>query len=151
MELQTDMILTLNGGSKLHREIARDVVEFMQQKYFDKVGNLQVEMKLSKILNRECNADGICFVLESGSRPRKFEVSIDTRLSLQDFIKTIIHEFVHVKQYVRGELVDRVRGRAKTTWNNKDHTKTPYSKQPWEREAYRLQEKFYIEYMSQGN
>jgi len=145
------MILTLNGGRKLHREIARDVVEFMQQKYFDNIANLQVEMKLSKVLNRDDCADGLCFVLDSGSKPRNFEVCIDTRLSLEDFIKTIIHEFIHIKQYVRGELVDQIRGRAKTTWKTKDHTKTPYSKQPWEREAYRLQEKFYTEYMSQGN
>lgn len=145
------MILTLNGGSKFHREIARDVVEFMQQKYFDNIAKLQVEMKLSKILNRDEGADGFCLVLDSGNKPRSFEVSIDTTASLQDFIKTIIHEFIHVKQYVRGELVDGSRGRAKTTWKNKDHSKTSYSKQPWEREAYRLQETFYTEYMTLEN
>lgn len=144
------MILTINGGSKLHRELTRNVVDFMEQKYFSNIVNLDVEMKLSKVLSRDDCADGLCFVLESGNRPRSFEVSIDTNLSLQDFIKTVIHEFIHVKQYTRGELIDRARGRAKITWKDKDHTKTPYSRQPWEREAYRLQEKLYTEYMSQG-
>ena len=92
--------------------------------------------------------DGYCFNVEGGRRSREYEISIDNGMTFDNFIKTLLHEFIHVKQYVTGELFDSGRGKAKTTWKEQDHSRTPYSKQPWEREAYRLQEKLYNEFMT---
>jgi hypothetical protein len=64
------------------------------------------------------------------------------------FIKTVIHELIHVKQYVTGQLSDKVGRASGVIWKGIDHSKTTYSRQPWEREAYRLQEKLFIEFMA---
>lgn len=140
------MDLSISGGSKLQRTLVAEVTEFMRKKYFSRYKTLDIHFTLSKTLSEEDGVDGICFTLET-VRPREFAIDIDSTLSVQNFIKTVIHELVHVKQYACGELVDRVRGRAKVTWKGADHSKTTYSKQPWEREAYRLQELLYKEFM----
>lgn len=56
----------------------------------------------------------------------------------REFIKTLLHEWCHVKQYLRGEM--SLDGRK---WKSKDVSKLSYSKQPCEKEAYREQERLY--------
>ena len=52
----------------------------------------------------------------------------------------LAHEIVHLKQFVRGELFDYAVGQ-KVQWKSKTYrTSLAYNKQPWEREAYRLEE-----------
>ena len=64
------------------------------------------------------------------------------REPLDHIAKTLAHELVHAKQFIRGEINDRnyiyKRGPHKI-----DCSKTPYSKQPWEIEAYELQEELF--------
>lgn len=56
----------------------------------------------------------------------------------KDIVKTICHEMVHMKQYLRKELsMDGL------VWKGKNLSKTPYDDQPCEIEAYDLQEKLY--------
>ncbi len=52
--------------------------------------------------------------------------------------KTLCHEWVHIKQYLRKELT--MDGR---TWKGKDTSNVPYHKQLCEKEAYKLQETLY--------
>ena len=59
------------------------------------------------------------------------EIEVDKRLKGDDFITTIFHEMVHVKQYVRKELFSEC-----NFYADRDE----YLKLPWEIEAYKLQE-----------
>jgi hypothetical protein len=145
MEKST-MVLTVKGGTKLQKELARELVTFVKDKYLSNYTTLDIELTIKKNLSEETGAEGFCFAVES-ARPRTFEIEIDKDLSITKFIKTVIHELVHVRQYAKGELIDYSRGRAKVSWKGKDYTKTSYSRQPWERQAYRLQESLYNEFM----
>lgn len=73
--------------------------------------------------------EGLC---ESVSR-RHF--IIDVAL-YGNWLSTLAHEMVHVKQFARGELNESL-----TRWKNKNHENTNYWNQPWEKEARRLQHK----------
>ncbi len=54
-----------------------------------------------------------------------------------NWLSTLAHELVHVKQFARGELDDRM-----TRWKtNKYCENIDYWDQPWEKEARRLQTK----------
>jgi hypothetical protein len=141
------MITDISGGHKSQRKLVSDVADFMYEKYLKRYTSLFVSIAITKNLVRDEDMDGSCLALDF-SRPREFEILVDSKLPTKCFIKTVIHEFIHVKQYATGELTERYRGLAKRTWKNTDHTRTPYSKQPWEREAYRLQESLYKEFMS---
>ena len=73
-----------------------------------------------------------------GKSPRRFQIEVSKDLNLTDFIKCVLHEFVHLKQFVLREMVELDRQR--TRWKSKvipDTTK--YYDQPWEKEAYRLE------------
>ena len=56
----------------------------------------------------------------------------------KDIVKTLCHEMVHIKQYLRKEL--SMNG---LIWMGKDTSNTPYMEQPAEKEAYKLQEELY--------
>lgn len=51
-----------------------------------------------------------------------------------NWLATLAHEMVHVKQFARGELNYNL-----TTWKNKDCSNKEYWDQPWEKEARKLQ------------
>ena len=56
----------------------------------------------------------------------------------------LAHEMVHLKQFVRGELCDYETGRVQ--WKTRSFGRVHYNDQPWEKEAYRLEEKLYKEF-----
>ena len=83
--------------------------------------------------------------------PRIFEVRISPNQNRLNTLGTLAHEMVHVKQYVNGELKQYVM-REGWRWKNKvmmdDDEGMYYSKLPWEREAYRKQQKLLVSYMT---
>ena len=143
------MEFTIEGGNKKQRRLIQSVVDFLRPMYFDKYKTLNVEFVISRTIAKDCGVDGICCTFGT-YRPREFEVGINGKMNDDDIIKTVIHELIHVKQYVKGDLIDRTHGKCKTLWKGKDHSKTSYSKQPWERQAYRLQESLYKKYMKEN-
>jgi len=66
---------------------------------------------------------------------------------LEDVIKTVMHEMVHVWQWATGLCKDYADGRR--MWKGKDYTDTPYSNQPWERQAYRMQETLFEKWLTE--
>lgn len=76
--------------------------------------------------------------------------SLDRRTFILDvalygnWLSTLAHEMVHVKQFARGELDP-----ALTRWKTKNHSRTEYWDQPWEKEARRLQAKLVANFEKQ--
>lgn len=58
------------------------------------------------------------------------------QLCAEDIAMALAHELVHAKQFIKGELHPSLQ-----TWCKEDHSKTPYRRQPWEKEAYKLEKK----------
>jgi hypothetical protein len=84
---------------------------------------------------------GLCWGDRSGSEielPRK---AYDQSFTLDEMMRNLAHELVHTKQLLRGEL------RRNQWWkNDQSFTNTVYGKQPWEKEAYNLEDKIYQKY-----
>jgi hypothetical protein len=55
-------------------------------------------------------------------------------IDLDIIMETLAHELVHAKQFIIGELTPSLK-----YFKGKDYKCAPYSKQPWEREAYSKQ------------
>ena len=64
-------------------------------------------------------------------------IGINPCISLDDMVKTIIHEIVHIKQIHNGELV-LGEGLQKSTWYGAVYDKN-YHELPWEVEAYEIE------------
>ena len=55
--------------------------------------------------------------------------------TLKEIMLNLAHELVHAKQFVRGELHSNL-----NKWKSLDYSNTAYSRQPWEKEAYLLED-----------
>lgn len=56
-------------------------------------------------------------------------------LSLDKMMLTLAHELIHAKQFLKGELSPTLRN-----WKSHPMPHVPYSRSPWEREAYKKEE-----------
>ena len=132
-------LIEVTGGKKSQRELAFKVVDFMIKKLMPKVRTLDITVQIKNIPDKE-KAWGLIEIQDSN---REFIIEIEKSLSLYNFVTSLIHEMIHVKQYVRKELTDKG---YTVFWNGKDCSKLAYSKQPWEQEAYTLQGRYSVEF-----
>lgn len=124
-------IITVTGGKKFQREIVEKTVNFMIDELLPRFRTLEIEVVLKKMTG---DAVGYCLMQDTN---REFEIECSKDLSLKDLVTTICHEMVHVKQYARKEMTD-----IGFNWKKKQiNDKTPYFDLPWEKEAYKMQDK----------
>jgi len=127
-------IVEVVGGNKTQRKIAENVVFYMIKKLMPRLRNIEIEVQLKKM--NEDTAVGYCMMQDNR---REYEIEVSKDLSIKDFVMTLCHEMVHVKQYVRNEM-DDWNGLAVARWKNKTVMPgTNYYELPWEKEAYELQ------------
>ena len=76
-------------------------------------------------------------------QPRSFVIELHKNDCEAEKLKTLAHELVHVRQYVRNELNDEM-----NTWKGRkiDSDSIPYDDQPWEVEGNELGELLYERY-----
>jgi len=78
-------------------------------------------------------------------RPRCFLIEIQSNLNSHTYSTILLHELWHVYQWVMGDLKEK---RLKRIWKGIDHTETDYQDQPWEQEASSMEQKLYLEYLT---
>ncbi len=112
------------------------------------VTNIYLDIKLTKDLKKKEKAYGYCHIVDDDlNKPREFMIELDAsmRYKFSDILIWLAHEMVHLKQFVRKELCDYETGRVQ--WKSRSFGKVHYDDQPWEKEAYRLEEKLYEEFV----
>ena len=126
------------GGNKVQRDIAEKVVDFMIGQLLPRYRTLDITVQF-KNLNAD-NAIGYCMMEENN---REFTIEVDRKLGIKELVTTICHEMIHVKQYARKEMTDDLVENGCAVWRGrKVNPNTKYYDLPWEKEAYRLQDKF---------
>ena len=106
--------------------------------------NIYLDIKLTKDLKKKEGAYGFCHIVDDSlSRPREFMIELDAsmRYKFDQILTWLAHEMVHLKQFVRGELCDYETGRVQ--WKSRTFGRVHYDDQPWEKEAYRLEDELY--------
>jgi hypothetical protein len=104
---------------------------------------LEIDINVTK-----SSADGFCEYTDSNINPRSFTIELNKKLKGDELVKTIAHEMVHVKQYVKGELKERYKPHHHHLWHKEliiINDKNWYDV-PWEVEARDLEEKLFNEY-----
>ena len=100
-----------------------------------------------EVLHRGLKREGVCgwcdFVGDS-YRPREFLIELDTHMSEELYIKTLLHELVHLQQWVTGTLRAK---RGKRYYNSINVEDIEYWDQPHEIIARREEILLYQEYM----
>ena len=123
------------GGNKFQKQTAEKVVQKMIETLMPRMRTLEITVNIKKLTG---DAVGWCMMEDTN---REFTIDVHNKLTLKDFVTTICHEMVHVKQYARKEMDDgQNTGRAR--WKTKTiPMDTKYYDLPWEKEAYRMQDK----------
>tara|TARA_B100000519_G_scaffold153733_1_gene134854 strand:+ start:291 stop:752 length:462 start_codon:yes stop_codon:yes gene_type:complete len=124
-------VINVSGGLLDQRNLTEQIIEHCIDQLLPRHRSLWIEVELKKIYPKE-NAVGYC--QDDGGN--MFTIEIDKMQNLYDFILTICHEMVHVKQNVRRELTERG---LRHYWYGQLHTDR--RNEPWELEAWKLQKK----------
>ena len=126
------------GYSKI---LCEDVTSWFLNEFFPR-HKIHVEI-IHRGLKRE-QVYGYCDTLNDSYRPRDFLIELQTHMDTELYIKTLLHELVHLKQWVVGSL--RVRY-GKLCYSKEPVEKWEYWYQPHEIEAREEEERLYVEYL----
>ena len=96
-----------------------------------------------KGLKRE-QSYGFCDFVDQAYRPRVFVIEVQANLSKEMYAKTLLHEFVHLRQWLHGTL--RMKS-GKMYFDGESVEKYEYMEQPHEIEAYDSEDKLYLDFM----
>ena len=144
------MIVYIDGYRSHNLQLSASLLESVYFYAYELLGgrqarHLTIEIKLTNELKKKTGAYGLCLIIDDDlNKPREFMVELDASMknSFKQILIWLAHEMVHVKQFVRGELCDYENKRVK--WKSKQYPETiNYNNQPWEKEAYRLEEKLF--------
>ena len=110
------------------------------------LNNISISIKFDNETLYEYDALGVCWWNDRNINPRSFSILLRQNLNKKTFKKTLIHELIHIKQYLLNELKDFSSGHVKwksTVFEDTENFDIAINS-PWEKEAYRLSEKLYI-------
>ena len=127
------------GYSKI---ICEDVTSWFLNNFFPR-HKIDVDI-IHRGLRRE-NVLGYCDVVGHNYRPRHFMIELQTDMCGELYIKTLLHELTHLKQWVEGSL--RFRS-GKLCYSTEPVENWSYEDQPHEIEAREEELRLYDWYMS---
>jgi len=135
------MLTLYTSGYNYSKRRCENVVNWFVQKYLPKY-------KLEIVVNHRGmirdGAFGWVGVTDCDYRPRAFEIEMHNQMDSDHYTRTLLHELWHVYQHVKGALKDKY---GKRYWRGIDHSETDYSDQPWEIQAFQMEEELYNDYM----
>jgi len=132
-------------GYGYHKRICEDVTSWFLNKFLPR-HQLYVEIQ-HRGLKRE-HVYGYCDYTGESYRPREFLIELDTYMPKELYIKTLLHELVHLRQWVTGSLRAK---RDKRYYNSTNVEELDYVDQPHEIEAREQELTLYLEYMIEKN
>lgn len=146
------MLLYIEGYRTQNKKLVEDITNASYFYAYKLLGgrmarHLIVDIKLTKDLKKKEQAYGFCHITGDLDKPREFTIEVDssTKHPVSQILTWIAHEFVHLKQFVKGELFDYEIGGVQ--WKTKKFKRTMnYNDMPWEKEAYRLESKLFNEF-----
>lgn len=152
------MIITVEGLAKKQARQIEEAADFFAKQLMDPrmVRNLVLDIEI----RNKMDVDGECVDEDGWRNPRYFTIGLK-RQDINEMIKILGHEMVHVKQHAKNELKSGImiptRGGLKMTsrwhgeiWKPKgkeDH----YWDSPWEIEAFGREVGLYYKWVSHCN
>jgi len=133
------MILLLNNhghSDERFNEYVQRASQFYAEQLFTK--QLLRHLVITLKFNKHLDAFGYSSIEKRNTKgaAREFLIELHPYISGVEILKTLAHEFVHIKQYVEGDLND-----SQTEWKSEaiDSDAVDYYSLPWEIEAFGLE------------
>jgi hypothetical protein len=95
------MIINVSGVGPRHSKTLHEAARFFAGQLLHKrtVDKLEIDIEVE----RNLDAEGECVSEDDHKNPRYFTIRLN-RASIEEMIKVLGHEMVHVKQYAKNEL-----------------------------------------------
>ncbi len=135
------MSYVTHSGYGYSKRLCEDVTFWFLNRFLPR-HKIDVEI-LHRGLKRE-GAYGYCDVSGETQRPREFLIELDTHMPKELYIKTLLHELTHLRQWVAGSLRMRY---GKLCYSKEPVENYEYWHQPHEIEAREQEETLYLEYL----
>jgi len=154
------MRLQINGGTETHQRHCRQFARFFCNRFFTKDLNKQIRVKLNLVKKPSLGYNEECAHvqwMDNNRYPRRFVINIFTppkNVKLRYIISTLAHEMVHIKQFVKNELIDLPSTNFNVSvFKNKKYNlnRVSYYDQPWEIEAFGRERGLTKEYFEKVN
>ena len=128
-------------GYGYHKRVCESVVDWFMNRYLPRhhVGIRLVHRGLKREL-----VYGWCDFEDDHKRPRSFLIELQSHMNPELYVKTLIHELVHLRQWVLGSLRQK---RGKMYYGSTKVEDLDYEDQPHEIEAREQEETLYISYL----
>ena len=130
-----------HSGYGYRKRVCEDVTCWFLNRFFPR-HKITVDI-VHRGLNRE-SVYGYCDVVGETYRPRHFLIELNTHMEEELYIKTLLHELTHLRQWVVGSLRAK---RGKMYYGQECMEDYEYLHQPHEIEARDQEEKLYLEYL----
>jgi len=134
-----------HSGYGYRKLLCEDVTAWFLNKFLPR-HKIHVEI-VHRGLKREC-VYGYCDYVGESYRPRNFLIELDTHMHEELYIQTLLHELVHLRQWVLGSLRQK---RGKMYYGKECVEDMDYWIQPHEVEAREQEETLYLEYLKEKN
>lgn len=87
--------------------------------------------------------------LDADARPKHYEMEIDAKLSRKQFLVSLAHEMIHLKQFAKNQMRD-LETKKMTRWMGDYYVEEniDYWRRPWEVEAHKGERILYEEYIN---
>jgi len=130
-----------HSGYGYRKRTCEDVTSWFLNRFFPR-HKITVDI-VHRGLNRE-QVYGYCDVVGVTYRPRHFLIELNTHMDDELYIKTLLHELTHLRQWVVGSL--RLRS-GKMYYGKECMENMDYWHQPHEIEAREQEETLYLDYL----
>ena len=130
-------IVSVSGGNKKQRTDVFEMAFWYIDRYMRRFRSLEIDIEL--VADKSMDLPDCHGWAEKRGR-RVFEIEINKNLKDDDFTTIVFHELCHVEQWAKGKLADLNKKGNVVRWKGHIYENYAYTKQPWERQAYRKQE-----------
>jgi len=133
--------VTINGRIAKKQKVK----EYSEEVLLDLMPRLRRNVDIDVYVVTECDEKNyaLCWGDKNEVEIELARKSGSKKFTLEEMMLNLAHELVHAKQFLKGELHPTLH-----KWKKfkKDYAKTPYFKQPWEKEAYLMEDKIFKQY-----
>ena len=152
--------MTTKRYSKLtveQKRLAFDAIDFCIEKFLSRKRK-EITIKVQGVENLllKENIYGDCDYEEDidNGTPTEFLIRVDNTLPLDVFLRTVMHELVHMKQWAKGEMKQLTRGCKTMTykWHSQKIklNSVNYYDYPWEIEAHGREEGLTVQFFAKN-
>ena len=133
------------------KEVVRDAVHFFADRLFEKLtdySSLHLEISLDDRDPDGTLGETVTYDFDDVETPEFIDIVLANDLSDKEFMVTLAHEMVHVKQLAMGELIVCPDSLDLSWYKKPRNKKSSYWDTPWEKEAEEKEYNLYAEWLS---